>query len=84
MLSPRIRENETFQMTIESNGQEFTFEGYLTSTEINLERDDYDYGFDNGVGYIRTPERATVSLEIVTTGPITRAVPKKGKRKNVQ
>lgn len=82
MLSPRIREDELFQMTIESNGQAYTFVGYLTATEINLEKDDYD--FDINGPYIRGPQRTNITLEIVATSPFTREVlPKKAKR-NVQ
>lgn len=83
VLSPRIREDEPFKMTIESNGQAYTFEGYLTSTEINMEPDEID-PVDGWRAFSPVLRRTNVTLEIVATGPITRELlPKKGRR-NVQ
>ncbi len=77
MLSPRIREGETFRMTIESAGKEFVFEGFLTSSEITMENDlEHDFLFD----YAPVRRSTTVSLEIQTIGTVTwQKIPKKKK-----
>ena len=81
VLSPRIREDEKFRMTIESNGQEFTFEGHLTNTEIAVTKEEgppiEGYLKSYLPGFVRTQ----VSLEIEVTGPVQRTVipPKSGK-----
>lgn len=84
VLSPRIRENEPFRMTIESGGQEYTFEGYLTQTDIQMEQDDIELDDFTSPYRALGVRRYTVDLSIAVQGEIQRALLSKKGPKNVQ
>ncbi len=85
VLSPRIREDEPFRMTIESGGQAYTFEGYLSSTEINMEQDHDEIDpVDGWRAYRPGIRRTNITLEIVATGPVLRELVAQRAKRNVQ
>jgi len=77
VLSPRIREGEKFKMTIESSGQEYTFEGYLTSTEINAESRDLDVDYYTQAPRLMPSYTVDLSIQVVGSGIERRLLPKK-------
>lgn len=75
MLSPHIRDNEPFNMTLEIGGVKYSFQGVLTDTEINSDRDAHFISDESGyANYLSGRQNITVNLQInVPSGQMTRS-----------
>jgi hypothetical protein len=73
VLSPRIKADERFRMTIEQDGHSYEFEGALRNTDITMEQDwiDVSYFDDEVVPGMR---RYTINLEITANEMVRRVL----------
>lgn len=69
-LKPKIRQNEEFLMTLETDSGTYTFRGFLSDFNIEIHRDDGDLDFFTSQLRRADITAITADLHIQLIGPL--------------